>query len=70
MEETSTKTKWMDQGKMTRKQAVKLGRYWTSLGHSIRIESLHWKDIVRVHLKITRRENGNEGDRLRVVQLR
>jgi hypothetical protein len=46
---------WMDQGKMSRKEAVKLGRHWTALGHAIRTEPLHWRNMVRVYLKITRR---------------
>ncbi len=48
---------WMDQGKMRRKDAVLLGRHWTALGHAIRIEPLHWRDLVRVYLKITHRRN-------------
>jgi len=46
---------WEDQGKMPRKEAVKLGRYWTALGHAFRIEPLYYRDIVRVWLKITKR---------------
>jgi hypothetical protein len=44
--------KWMDQGTMQRKQAVLLGRYWTALGHSIRIEPLYHRDHVHVFLRI------------------
>ena len=40
---------------MRRKDAIMLGRYWTALGHTIRIEPLYWRDIVHVYLKITRR---------------
>ncbi len=50
---------WQDQGKMPRKEAVKLGRYWTALGHAIRIEPLHYRNFVRVYLKITRRPQCN-----------
>jgi hypothetical protein len=46
------KNHWMDQGILKRKQAVLLGRYWTALGHSLRIEPLHHRDYVRVYLKI------------------
>jgi hypothetical protein len=52
----NAKLQWLDNGVMRRKQAVLLGRYWTALGHSIRIEPLHYKDHVRVYLKITRRK--------------
>jgi len=50
-------TKWMEQGVLKRKDAVKLGRYWTALGprYSFRIEDLGHKDYVRAYLKITRR---------------
>jgi hypothetical protein len=48
--------KWMDNGIMLRKQAVILGRYWTALGHSIRIEPLYHRDHVHVYLKIARRK--------------
>ncbi len=48
-------SRWIDNGKMSRKEAVKLGRYWTALGHAIRIEPLYWRDTVRVYLRITRR---------------
>lgn len=46
---------WIDNGKMRRKEAVKLGRYWVALGHAVRIEPLYHKDTVRVYLKITRK---------------
>ena len=49
------KHKWLDQGVMTRKQAMLLGRYWTALGHSIRTETLQHRDHVHVYLKIKRR---------------
>ncbi len=50
---------WIDCGKLSRKQAVKLGRYWTALGHAIRFEPLHYRSFVRVYLKITRRPQCN-----------
>jgi len=48
-------TKWMEQGVLKRKDAIKLGRYWTALGprYSFRIEDLGHKDYVRAYLKIT-----------------
>jgi hypothetical protein len=47
---------WMYQGILKRKDALLLARYWTALGHSIRLEHTGKRKLYNVYLRITRRK--------------